>query len=152
MDVLAKVLGYLEAFADFYQLRPLVRTGTRVLAVEPAPGTAPELLARETEPGADISWLITSERLASNGHASSSGSGDSGGGNRVDGSAGPGSAGGVHVQQELYDAVVVCNGHYSEPRLPEVRGAFGSPPAFPGQQLHSHNYRDPEQWRGKLQR
>ncbi|KXZ52295.1 hypothetical protein GPECTOR_10g927 [Gonium pectorale] len=53
-------------------------------------------------------------------------------------------------KQELYDAVVVCNGHYSEPRLPEVRGAFGSPPAFPGQQLHSHNYRDPEQWRGKV--
>lgn len=33
----AQVLGYLEAFADFFQLRPLVLTRTRVTGVEPLP-------------------------------------------------------------------------------------------------------------------
>ena len=46
---------------------------------------------------------------------------------------------------ETYDAVVVCNGHYSEPRTPEFPGAED----WPGEQTHSHNYRDPESFRGK---
>ena len=46
---------------------------------------------------------------------------------------------------ETYDAVVVCNGHYSEPRTPEFPGAED----WPGEQTHSHNYRDPEAFRGK---
>lgn len=37
-----------------------------------------------------------------------------------------------------FDAVVVCNGHYSEPRRPPLRGSE----AFPGRILHSHSYRD----------
>jgi cation diffusion facilitator CzcD-associated flavoprotein CzcO len=37
-----------------------------------------------------------------------------------------------------FDAVVVCNGHYSLPRRPDLPGA-GS---FPGKLLHSHSYRD----------
>ena len=44
-----------------------------------------------------------------------------------------------------FDAVVVSNGHYSEPNTPDIPG-MGS---FPGIQLHSHNYRDPEAFRGK---
>lgn len=58
----------------------------------------------------------------------------------------------AQVQHEVYDAVVVCNGHYAEPRLPDpsqVRGLL-PPGLFPGQQLHSHNYREPTQWAGKV--
>ena len=36
-----------------------------------------------------------------------------------------------------FDAVAVCNGHFSEPRVPEIPG-FAS---FAGVALHSHNYR-----------
>ena len=41
-----------------------------------------------------------------------------------------------------FNAVVICNGHYSEPNLPEplARDAV----SFPGLKLHSHNYRDAE--------
>lgn len=46
---------------------------------------------------------------------------------------------------QLFDALVVCNGHYSEPRTPELPGSG----VFPGYQIHSHNYRDPEPFRGQ---
>ncbi|CAM0956251.1 unnamed protein product [Alopecurus aequalis] len=39
--------------------------------------------------------------------------------------------------EEMYDAVVVCNGHYTEPRIASI------PDAWPGKQMHSHNYRVP---------
>jgi hypothetical protein len=47
---------------------------------------------------------------------------------------------------QVFDAVVVANGHYSEPNLPDVPGA-GS---WPGLQLHSHNYRVPEAFKDQV--
>jgi cation diffusion facilitator CzcD-associated flavoprotein CzcO len=43
-----------------------------------------------------------------------------------------------------FDAVVVCNGHYSQPRRPELQGAE----SFPGRIMHSHSYRENEPFRG----
>lgn len=43
-------------------------------------------------------------------------------------------------EEEVYDAVVVCNGHYTEPRIAVIPGVN----AWPGKQIHSHNYRVPE--------
>ncbi|TYP82781.1 cation diffusion facilitator CzcD-associated flavoprotein CzcO [Blastococcus xanthinilyticus] len=43
-----------------------------------------------------------------------------------------------------YDAVVVANGHLSVPRRPSFPGTFT------GQQLHSHDYRTPEPFSGKV--
>ncbi|MQM09976.1 hypothetical protein Taro_042863 [Colocasia esculenta] len=40
---------------------------------------------------------------------------------------------------EVYDGVVVCNGHYTEPRIAEIPGVE----AWPGKQIHSHTYRVP---------
>ena len=48
-------------------------------------------------------------------------------------------------QTRTYDALVVCNGHYSAPRCPEVSGSE----AFPGTVMHSHNYRDSTAFRGQ---
>jgi hypothetical protein len=42
--------------------------------------------------------------------------------------------------------VVVANGHYSEPNLPDVPGSS----SWPGLQLHSHNYRIPEAFRDQV--
>ncbi|KAG2443029.1 hypothetical protein HYH02_009444 [Chlamydomonas schloesseri] len=154
-----EVLGYLEAFADFYQLKPLVRYHTRVLAVEPVAAAEPASAAgssgattgseadanKKEEEEEEVVWSVTSERLASNGRASTSSAGGS-----ADGDIGRDS-GSLAQEREMYDAVVVCNGHYAEPRLPDpdqVRGLL-PPGHFPGQQLHSHNYREPAQWAGK---
>ncbi|KAG0490322.1 hypothetical protein HPP92_007185 [Vanilla planifolia] len=48
--------------------------------------------------------------------------------------------GDISDETELYDAVVVCNGHYTEPRVAEIPGIR----TWPGKQIHSHNYRIPE--------
>ncbi len=44
-----------------------------------------------------------------------------------------------------FDAVAVCSGHFTVPRVPQLPGAD----AFPGHQSHSHNYRDPSRFAGK---
>ncbi|CAA7033326.1 unnamed protein product [Microthlaspi erraticum] len=41
------------------------------------------------------------------------------------------------LTDEFFDAVVVCNGHFTEPRLAHI------PDSWPGKQIHSHNYRVP---------
>ncbi|PWZ52884.1 Flavin-containing monooxygenase FMO GS-OX-like 4 [Zea mays] len=45
-------------------------------------------------------------------------------------------------QEEVFDAVVVCNGHYTEPRTAaaDIPGLDAWPP---GKQMHSHSYRVP---------
>ncbi|XP_073287855.1 flavin-containing monooxygenase FMO GS-OX-like 4 [Primulina huaijiensis] len=47
---------------------------------------------------------------------------------------------------KVYDAVVVCNGHYTEPRIAEIPGID----EWPGKQIHSHNYRVPEPYRNQI--
>jgi Flavin-binding monooxygenase-like len=44
---------------------------------------------------------------------------------------------------EEVDAVAICNGHYSRPRVPELPGRFT------GAQSHSHNYRRPDPFAGQ---
>lgn len=47
-----------------------------------------------------------------------------------------------HVREESFDALVVCNGHFTKPRTPHFPGQHH----FPGLQLHSHNYRVPDEY------
>ncbi|CAN0842003.1 Flavin-containing monooxygenase FMO GS-OX3 [Linum grandiflorum] len=47
---------------------------------------------------------------------------------------------------ESYDAVVVCNGHYTEVRPAEIPGIQ----SWRGKQMHSHNYRTPEPFRNQV--
>ncbi|KAM7257292.1 hypothetical protein ACFE04_013033 [Oxalis oulophora] len=46
-------------------------------------------------------------------------------------------------KEVIFDAVVVCNGHYTEPRVAHIPGVKN----WPGKQMHSHNYRVPEPFR-----
>ncbi|KAL2337150.1 hypothetical protein Fmac_011596 [Flemingia macrophylla] len=48
--------------------------------------------------------------------------------------------------REIFQAVVVCTGHFTEPRLPTIPGIE----KWPGYQIHSHNYRVPEPFRGQI--
>ncbi|KAI7734507.1 hypothetical protein M8C21_004363, partial [Ambrosia artemisiifolia] len=48
--------------------------------------------------------------------------------------------------EEDFDAVVVCNGHYTEPRIAYMAGVD----RWPGKQIHSHNYRVPEPFQNKI--
>ncbi|XP_010476176.1 PREDICTED: flavin-containing monooxygenase FMO GS-OX-like 1 [Camelina sativa] len=48
--------------------------------------------------------------------------------------------------EETFDAVVVCNGHYTEPRIAHIPGID----SWPGKQFHSHNYRIPDQFKDQV--
>ncbi|MED6109251.1 hypothetical protein PIB30_031690 [Stylosanthes scabra] len=52
----------------------------------------------------------------------------------------------VLVSEEIFEAVVVCNGHFTQPRVPTIPGIE----KWPGYQIHSHNYRVPEPFRDKV--
>ena len=163
----AEVAAYLAAFAEHYGLRPLVRFNTEVLSarpIEPRPGRR-----GQRERGGQH------ERGVSGGEEEGGGGGGGGSGgieeeeNGVTTAAadedddaedeeedarrwGPKwrvvsatTSSGDHSVEEVYDAVVVCNGHYSEPRVPHFPGG-----SWPGTlQMHSHNYRDPAMFTGK---
>ncbi|KAM3734896.1 hypothetical protein ACB098_10G048400 [Castanea mollissima] len=47
---------------------------------------------------------------------------------------------------EIFDAVVVCNGHYTQPLVSHVPGIN----KWPGKQMHSHNYRDPKPFQDQV--
>ncbi|GLJ13520.1 hypothetical protein SUGI_0214230 [Cryptomeria japonica] len=50
------------------------------------------------------------------------------------------------LKEEFYDAVVVCNGHYTQPRIAEISGID----RWPGKQMHSHNYRVPDPFQDEV--
>ncbi|KAL3743732.1 hypothetical protein ACJRO7_018920 [Eucalyptus globulus] len=47
---------------------------------------------------------------------------------------------------EVFEAVVVCNGKYTQPKIAEFPGRS----TWQGEQLHSHNYRVPEPYKDKI--
>ncbi|XP_047083423.1 flavin-containing monooxygenase FMO GS-OX-like 2 [Lolium rigidum] len=49
-------------------------------------------------------------------------------------------------QEEVFDAVVVCNGHLAEPHIADIAGMD----TWPGKQMHSHNYRVPDSFHGQV--
>ncbi|XP_050226427.1 flavin-containing monooxygenase FMO GS-OX-like 3 isoform X2 [Mercurialis annua] len=57
-----------------------------------------------------------------------------------------GNDGQFKIDEEIYDAVVVCNGHYFEPRIADIPGMN----SWPGKQMHSHNYRVPEPFQDQV--
>ncbi|KAK8587893.1 hypothetical protein V6N13_086853 [Hibiscus sabdariffa] len=49
-------------------------------------------------------------------------------------------------KEEVFEAVVICNGKHTEPNIAEFSGRD----TWPGLQMHSHNYRTPEQFENKI--
>ncbi|KAI3449101.1 hypothetical protein Pfo_005766 [Paulownia fortunei] len=47
---------------------------------------------------------------------------------------------------EIFDAVVVCSGHHTQPRVADFPGIE----KWPGKQMHSHNYRVPEPFQDQI--
>uniref|UniRef100_A0A0D3GLH7 Flavin-containing monooxygenase n=1 Tax=Oryza barthii TaxID=65489 RepID=A0A0D3GLH7_9ORYZ len=87
-----EVLLYLKDFCDAFGLMDAVRLNTRVLRVAMAP---PQCVAPAVA-GGERKWVVTSVRV----------------GERDD----------TGVEEEVFDAVVVATGHYSQPSLPTIKG------------------------------
>ncbi len=49
------------------------------------------------------------------------------------------------IDEQIFDGVAVCNGHYSKPRVPFIAGVD----TFSGKLMHSHNYRCPAAFANK---
>nr|XP_012146820.1 PREDICTED: flavin-containing monooxygenase FMO GS-OX-like 2 isoform X1 [Megachile rotundata]XP_012146821.1 PREDICTED: flavin-containing monooxygenase FMO GS-OX-like 2 isoform X1 [Megachile rotundata]XP_012146823.1 PREDICTED: flavin-containing monooxygenase FMO GS-OX-like 2 isoform X1 [Megachile rotundata]XP_012146824.1 PREDICTED: flavin-containing monooxygenase FMO GS-OX-like 2 isoform X1 [Megachile rotundata] len=49
------------------------------------------------------------------------------------------------IEEIVFDAIMICNGHYFDPFMPPVPGIDTSPGAV----VHSHSYRKPEDFSGK---
>ncbi|XP_072026351.1 uncharacterized protein [Amphiura filiformis] len=47
------------------------------------------------------------------------------------------------TQTSVFDAVIVCNGHFSVPKIPTLKGQD----TFTGTIVHSHSYRKPEDYK-----
>jgi len=114
-----EVLLYLEAYAEKFTLNKCIRFNTSVVKVDPIRKSPCSDDATTTS----LSWprWRVSSSSSSNSRTES-----------------------LPVEEE-FDAVLVCNGHYSEPRVPQFPGFD----VFPGLQTHSHNYRRPEEFIGK---
>ncbi|KAL3516965.1 hypothetical protein ACH5RR_023867 [Cinchona calisaya] len=52
----------------------------------------------------------------------------------------------LSYSEEIFDAVVVCNGHYTQPKVAHLPGIE----KWPGKQIHSHNYRVLEPFRDQV--
>ncbi|EFJ23363.1 hypothetical protein SELMODRAFT_175034 [Selaginella moellendorffii] len=48
--------------------------------------------------------------------------------------------------EEVFDAVVVCNGHYFQPRVAQIPGIE----RWPGKHYHSHTYRTPDPFKDQV--
>lgn len=46
---------------------------------------------------------------------------------------------------DIYDAVMICNGHYNDPIVPKIPGQE----KFKGEIVHSHQYRSPERFKNQ---
>jgi hypothetical protein len=141
LALLLQVLRYLQAFADHHHLQELIRFNCQVLSVQPAPPTqqqqqpavAAAAGAPDSSTAADIPWqrwVVQWQQLPPT---------------PIPPATTTAAAAGGVTYTEQFDAVLVCNGHYSEPQLPQLPGAAG----WPGLLMHSHSYRSAERFRGQ---
>ncbi|KAL6782862.1 hypothetical protein ACKKBG_A08405 [Auxenochlorella protothecoides x Auxenochlorella symbiontica] len=112
-----EVRRYLAAYAAEFGLEPHIRFDSRVTQVR-------QEEASNGEAGAPPRWRVSTASSKSQ--------------------AGAGVAK-QEERQETFDAVVVCSGHFSQPKVPQLPGVE----SFPGQLFHSHNYRHASDFAGQ---
>jgi cation diffusion facilitator CzcD-associated flavoprotein CzcO len=156
-----EVLRYLAAFASFYQLHQHIQLGTQVTSVELIPDTA-----NHSPAGAQCNGTAPQQVETNGGERNSDGTTQQRRRRpRFRVHTAPAALepqqqlqrGQVQPQQQQashwlqpsevheVDAVVVANGHYSEPSLPRLPGLQASQEAGV-LHLHAHNYRHPGQF------
>lgn len=114
----------MEAFADHFAVRDAIRLNTRVTNVQPVSNPSLESTARLPGcPKSCTKWEVTTELVSQAGRGGST----------------------VSACTAVYDAVMICNGHYSAPRTPDVPGLD----TYPFACEHSHSYRRPEAYAGQ---
>jgi thioredoxin reductase len=127
-----QVLEYLQGYCSHFQLSPFIRFNTKVELLEVLPGTSSSFCP--DWPRIRIQYRsISPENESVN--------------DRVDSSrtATPSTLGST---SEVFDAVCICNGHYSLPFIPELPGLKDAA-SFGIRFLHSIAYDSPEAFSGE---
>lgn len=146
-----QVLRYLQVFAEHFQLHSLVRFNSQVVKVEPLPcpvdSTAAAAACGDSGSGGSSSsgWQVSWRDLSACSDSKQQQNGTTATATASTPALPSNSQQHDHMHSEVFDAVLVANGHYTEPHLPDIPGAA----AFPGLLLHSHNYRRPERFKGQ---
>ena len=118
-----KVLEYLRSYARHFSLEPLIQFGAAVEQLTVLPGTKsafqPESSGSNSKedvwPKIRLDWITTSARASVDENMTT-------------------------THSQIFDAVCVCNGHYSLPVTPHIPGLVEY---FKGRTLHSIVYDDP---------
>ncbi|XP_014679348.1 PREDICTED: flavin-containing monooxygenase FMO GS-OX-like 2 isoform X1 [Priapulus caudatus] len=110
-----EVRDYIFAYADQFNLRKDIQLNTDVKSVKRITTKPVPSEAAHQSPNRP-QWLVRTTALQ-------------GGGSK----------------EKVFDAVLVCSGHYSVPHYPDIPGQE----SFNGVHLHSHDYRHPEPYAGK---
>lgn len=152
-----EVLRYLEAFAQQYGLYRYIRFNTKVESVRPLGRTTDtttsstgqqldnDVIAAQQQQslsnGVEKSWppswyrwkVTTSSIKATTTNSSNTDNANS----SMNATA--------MLEEHEFDAVLVCNGHYTESHIP----CFPGQAEFSGHQVHSHNYRTADGYEGQ---
>jgi hypothetical protein len=169
-----QVLRYLQVFTEHFQLQPLVRFSTQVVHAVPRPPPAATPLTPQLDTSTSTTQQQQQrQQPAQQQHHTANASQDVAAAaeqqqlpwqrwqvtwrqlqlgrsnpqqqhNNNNSKAAASLEQGV-LQSEVFDALLVCNGHYTEPHLPQLPGAEH----FPGLLMHSHNYRRADVFRGQ---
>ena len=149
-----EVRAYLDAYADHHSLRGTIRFRTRVVSAAPVDDFRTNDFRFRTSAEPPLSDTVDDEEKNGGVHVPhvpltedarlrwgprwvvTTDSTDS-----TDSTAGAdaGASTPTKTERDVFDALVVCNGHYSEPRIPVFPGSD----LWPGFQMHSHAYREP---------
>ncbi|XP_022998277.1 flavin-containing monooxygenase FMO GS-OX-like 9 [Cucurbita maxima] len=114
---------YLKDFCDWFGLRELIRFNTRVEYVGMLDYSDDDVHVHNHHDhvGKEIKWVVRSRDKTGDDYDK------------------------ILVEQ-VFDAVVLANGHYSHPRLPNIKGMD----KWKRKQIHSHVYRVPEPFRDEV--
>lgn len=125
-----EVLRYMEAFTAHFELAQYIRFNTCVSRVEPLEENAITINGSDGDIYNDNKgwrrWNVSYKPAVVTSPSTNSNS--------------------TTEEKEQFDAVVVCNGHFTEAAYPNFPGQD----TFTGQQLHSHNYRTSESFKDQV--
>jgi dimethylaniline monooxygenase (N-oxide forming) / hypotaurine monooxygenase len=129
-----KMYEYICIYTDHFNLRPHIRLSTPILSIEPADTDAKQSSHTRGSGAAKLrfpKWNVTYKTLSDP--------------ESEDAKFCRFHAADGKVVTEQFDAVMMCTGHHSVPRMPDFRGMKN----FQGKQMHSHAYKDHQGFEGK---
>ena len=124
----SEVLKYLEGYAEHFHLRPLINLHSKVVSIAPHKDDV-QTEKNQVSGTASIKWELDSIQQTNHLNAEEKEQKQ------------------YQRRREVFDAVFICTGHFTHPRLP--REAIEGFDQYQGLIMHSHDYRVPDPFTDK---